>query len=150
MPARLRCRPLPRTPAANGASASPANAAEAIALDELIAAHQATHGDFADTAAIARALKAVLDVAAARLGAVHREALGQIAVKLARICAGDPTCADHWRDLAGYAWLAGRDLAESRFRSGAPSGDAARLLAETERCPAKKMGQPRKRPSPRL
>ena len=102
----------PGTPAANGASASPANAAEAIALDELIAAHQATHGDFADTAAIARALKAVLDVAAARLGAVQREALGQIAVKLARICAGDPTCADHWRDLAGYAWLAGRDLAE--------------------------------------
>jgi hypothetical protein len=57
----------------------------------------------------------VLDVAAAWLGAVEREALDQIAVKLARICAGDPACADHWRDLAGYAWLAKRDLDEPSF-----------------------------------
>jgi hypothetical protein len=56
-------------------------------------------------------VQAVLDVAVARLGAVQREALDQIAVKIARICAGDATCAEHWRDLAGYAWLAGRDLA---------------------------------------
>jgi hypothetical protein len=73
------------------------------------------HGDFADTAAIAQALKAVLAAASARLGAVQREALDQIAVKIARICAGDPTCADHWRDLAGYAWLAGRDLVASEW-----------------------------------
>jgi hypothetical protein len=33
-----------------------------------------------------------------------------IVVKIARICAGDATCADHWRDLAGYASLAGRNL----------------------------------------
>jgi hypothetical protein len=43
---------------------------------------------------------------------VQREALDQIAVKLARILSGDPTCADDWRDLAGYAWLAGLDLAD--------------------------------------
>jgi len=54
-------------------------------------------------------VQAVLDVAAARLGApVQREALDQIVVKLARICAGDPACSDHWRELAGYAWLAGQ------------------------------------------
>jgi hypothetical protein len=47
----------------------------------------------------------------ARFEPVQREALDQIAVKLARILAGDPTCAEHWRDLAGYAWRAGRDLA---------------------------------------
>jgi hypothetical protein len=94
----------------NGAPAAFAEGQDAIALDALIEAHQATHGDFADTAAIAQALKSVLDVAAARLGAVQREALDQIATKLARICAGDPTCADHWRDLASYAWLAGREL----------------------------------------
>jgi hypothetical protein len=29
--------------------------------------------------------------------------------KLARILAGDETCAEHWWDLAGYAWLAARD-----------------------------------------
>jgi hypothetical protein len=99
--------PLDTLPA-DGAPAAAAGDCVGNALDELIAAHQATHGDFADTAAVAQALKSVLDVAAASLGPVQREALDQIAVKLARICAGDPGCADHWRDLAGYAWLAGR------------------------------------------
>jgi hypothetical protein len=80
-------------------------------LTSWIDEHQATHGAFADTAAIAQALKAVLEVAAARLGAGQREALDQITVKLARICAGDPACAEHWGDLAGYTWLAGCDLA---------------------------------------
>lgn len=92
----------------DGAPAGSAGDPVAIALDELIDAHEATHGAFTNTAAIAQALKAVVDVAAAGLGPMQREALDQIAVKLARICAGDPTCADHWRDLAGYAWLAGR------------------------------------------
>jgi hypothetical protein len=101
----------PEAAAANCAPAGAAGDPVAAALDELVDAHQATHGDFADTAQIAQALKAVLDVAAARLGPVQREALDQIAVKIARILAGDATCADHWRDLAGYAWLAGRDLA---------------------------------------
>jgi hypothetical protein len=36
----------------------------------------------------------------------QREALDQIATEFARILAGDPGCAEHWRDLAGYAWLA--------------------------------------------
>ena len=36
--------------------------------------------------------------------------LDQIAVKIARICAGDATRAEQWADLAGYASLAGRDL----------------------------------------
>jgi hypothetical protein len=68
---------------------------EAIALDALIDAHQATHGDFADTAAIAPALKSVLDVATAGLAQWQLEALDQIAVTLARICAGD--FVDHWQ-----------------------------------------------------
>ena len=96
---------------ANGAPAGATSGQQAIAHDALINARQATHGDFADTAAIAPALKSVLDVATARLGAVLRETLDQIAVKLARICAGDPTCLDHWLDLAGYCWFTGRDPA---------------------------------------
>jgi hypothetical protein len=83
----------------------------AAALDALIAAHQATHGDFVDTAAIAQALKAVFAAAgAARFGAPPREALDMVAVKLARILAGDATRAEHWADAAGYRWLATRDL----------------------------------------
>lgn len=131
------CRTTPGTPAANGASASPANAAEAIALDELIAAHQATHGDFADTAAIARALKAVLDVAAARLGAVQREALGQIAVKLAprfgRVC------------LARRA--RSRRIAIPVWRSERRCGQTAR---GDRKMPGKKDGSAAKAADPRL
>jgi hypothetical protein len=71
-----------------------------------------THGDFVDTAAIAQSLKAVFAAAgAARFGPAQREVLDQIAVKLARILCGDPSYADHWLDLAGYARLAGRLLA---------------------------------------
>jgi hypothetical protein len=97
----------------NGTLAAAAGDAAAIALDALIAAHQSSHGSFTAMAAIAQSLKAIFAAAgAARFGPVQREALDQIAVKLARICAGDATCADHWRDLAGYCWLAARDLAD--------------------------------------
>jgi hypothetical protein len=41
---------------------------------------------------------------------VQREAVEMICPKHGRIIAGDPSCAEHRRDLAGYAWLAGRDL----------------------------------------
>jgi hypothetical protein len=93
----------------NCAPAGGAGDPEANALDALIAAHQGTHGDFADTAAIAQSLKAVFAAGGAdRFGPVQREALDQIAVKLARICAGDPGCAEHWKDLCGYCWLAVR------------------------------------------
>lgn len=86
-------------------------AGAAAEIDALIAAHQATHGDFAETAAIAQSLKAIFDKAAVRFGPVQREALDMIAVKLARILSGDPCHAEHWLDLAAYARLAGRDLA---------------------------------------
>jgi Holliday junction resolvase len=95
---------------ASCASTAATGDCEATTLDELIAAPQATHGDFADTASIAQALKAVFATAGAdRFGPAQRESLDQIAVKLARICAGAPASAEHWRDLAGYAWLAGRE-----------------------------------------
>jgi hypothetical protein len=35
----------------------------------------------------------------------QREALDMIAVKISRILAGDPNHADHWDDIAGYAYL---------------------------------------------
>jgi hypothetical protein len=63
--------------AANWASAAFQRGQDANALDALIAAHQATHGYFADIAAVAQALKAVLDVAGAWPGAVQREDRGQ-------------------------------------------------------------------------
>jgi hypothetical protein len=96
---------------ADSAPAAPAGDAVAAALDELVAAHEPTHGSFSDTAQIAQALKAIFAAAGvSRFGALQREALDQIAVKIARICAGDAGCAEHWLDLCGYCWLAGRDL----------------------------------------
>lgn len=101
-------RPAPIAPA----SAVSTEDFPAAALDSLIAGRQPTHGDFADTAEIAQHIKSVFIAAGAgRFDAPQREALDQIAVKLARILAGDPACAEHWRDLAGYAWLAATHLA---------------------------------------
>lgn len=42
------------------------------------------------------------------LHATQREALEMIAVKMSRILCGDPSEADHWDDIIGYATL-GRD-----------------------------------------
>jgi hypothetical protein len=53
-------------------------------------------------AAIAGAIEAVFHDRIARLPFVQREALHQIATKLALILAGNAQHADHWRDLAGY------------------------------------------------
>jgi hypothetical protein len=75
------------------------------AVDAMLAARRQTHGDFAETAAMARAIKAAFGDRAARLTPVQREALEQIAVKIARILCGDANCADHWADIAGYARL---------------------------------------------
>jgi len=36
---------------------------------------------------------------------VQREALDQIAAKIARILCGDANYADHWHDIASYAQL---------------------------------------------
>jgi hypothetical protein len=76
-----------------------------IVTDALLAARQATHGDFAETAAVAQAIKTVIGDRAARLPPVQQEALDQIATKLARILCGDANHADHWHDMAGYARL---------------------------------------------
>lgn len=90
---------------------------------DLIAKRRRTHGDFSDTARIAGRLKDVLgeeiaeiedglpgnsgaDKRLAKLGWEQREALDLILTKIARIVAGDPDHADHWRDIAGYALLA--------------------------------------------
>ena len=76
----------------------------------LIAARQATHGDFRSTAWVAQTLR---DVFRHELGwekenmtPVKREAMDCIAMKQARILSGDADCEDHWLDIIGYAELA--------------------------------------------
>jgi hypothetical protein len=66
--------------------------------------------DFAETAAVAQTIKAVMRDRAASLPLVQQEALDQIAVKLTRIVCGDASHADHRRDIAGYARLGAASL----------------------------------------
>jgi hypothetical protein len=92
------------TQLSRGAQLAPAAPIGAAA--DLLAARQTTHGDFAETAAVAQTLKAAMRDRAASLPRAQREALDMIATKLARILCGDANHADHWLDLAGYARLA--------------------------------------------
>ena len=63
-----------------------------------------THGAWRQTAGCTQAIETALLIwRTADLKPHHREALHQIAVKLARINCGDPEVADHWLDAAGYA-----------------------------------------------
>ncbi len=75
--------------------------------DPILTNREATHGPFAETARIAQELKTVMvqSQGFSKLNHAQREALDLIATKIGRILAGDPTCEDHWGDIAGYAKL---------------------------------------------
>ena len=79
-----------------------------MTADEIISTRALTHGRFIDTATIAQNLKAAASNPVYRLEPNQREALDMIFVKMARILSGDPSNADHWDDIAGYAQL-GKD-----------------------------------------
>ena len=89
---------------------------EDIELKELLSEREYTHGDFKVVAGIAQGIKkAMRDDGPSRvLGyetnwdatlPIMREALDAIAVKMARIIAGNGWHKDHWRDIQGYAQL---------------------------------------------
>lgn len=65
------------------------------------------YGKFKDHARISQEMKRVMQKTDGwhNLGATGREALEMIAHKIARILNGDPTYADSWVDIAGYAKL---------------------------------------------
>lgn len=76
--------------------------------EETVKTREATHGVFARTARVACALVDALGTGP--FTAVQRESLAMICTKLARITCGDPNFADHWRDIAGYALLALKEI----------------------------------------
>lgn len=76
-------------------------------IDDTLAERGARYGQFIDNATTAQRIKTIMR-------ATHRwddlepdmcEALDQIACKISRILSGDPTYADNWRDISGYATL---------------------------------------------
>ena len=71
------------------------------------------HGDWSFNASVQRCLKDQIRVGLKQrseaglwpLTIPQLEALDMICVKISRIIAGDPSHADHWDDIAGYAQL---------------------------------------------
>ena len=75
---------------------------------ELIEEREKTHGDYSENARLSQATKDLWRSGRnwSALTPRQRESLELIATKVGRILAGDPDCADHYRDIAGYAVLA--------------------------------------------
>jgi hypothetical protein len=86
--------------------------------DDLLKQRERTHGDFAETAALAQMFK---DVARrsnnwAALPFFLREAIDGLLFKLARLLCGDFAFPDHLDDMIGYLALARKILAKERKR----------------------------------
>lgn len=80
----------------------------------LVKERKSIHGDWMEQAALAQDLKTSVRTAIKEhydYNAVYhipphqREAIDMILVKISRICSGDPSHADHWIDIEGYARL---------------------------------------------
>ncbi|MCF1502924.1 hypothetical protein L0F51_03975 [Afifella sp. H1R] len=106
-------------------------------LRKLLDERKAKHGDFSDHARITRDLKRIvageLTLRSVRcqggITPVMEEAIDMIQHKIGRILAGDPSEADHWDDIAGYATLVadrvrGRKQEPSANERSVPRADA--------------------------
>ena len=78
-------------------------------LDALVAERGAAHGDFVAKAGYIQFLKeatqAAEDICEQNLTPASAETLDAIFVKIGRIVYGDQNFPDHWKDIAGYAWI---------------------------------------------
>jgi len=73
--------------------------------DPLLVERERTHGNFTMTAKVAVDIREAIFWGPMEINSRQREALTQIATKIARIMCGDPKCEEHWKDIAGYAKL---------------------------------------------
>lgn len=81
-------------------------------LDDILSSSGARYGSFADNSKISQALKAAMRKYPSWevLDDHMKEALEMIAHKIGRILVGDPSHADSWVDVAGYAKLVAKIL----------------------------------------
>lgn len=81
-------------------------------IEQTLTERGARYGDFAKHACIAQGLKAMMwqEEGWARLTPAMCQALEVIQDKIARILNGDPTYADNWHDIQGYAQLVEKTL----------------------------------------
>jgi len=76
-------------------------------MSDLLNDRQKTHGDYADTASTAQAIKDEMRRGKnwKNLDDMQRETLEMVATKIGRILSGNPHEVDHWKDGAGYFQL---------------------------------------------
>ena len=84
-------------------------------IDDTLKERGERYGDFSDHAYLAQQLQDAMrrfrradsmdGPAWDHMSAVHRQVLTVIADKIARILSGDPSYADNWHDIQGYARL---------------------------------------------
>lgn len=92
-----------------------------MSIQDTLNERQSTHGDFADNARVSQALKKVMRDINMYYGGpaeiaytdIQKETIDMICLKLSRI-ASNPNVADHWRDIAGYATLAEKELVDKQ------------------------------------
>jgi hypothetical protein len=85
-----------------------------VSVNDTLNERSELHGGFTyrQRAEVSQALKEVMSKAPgwAALDATMKEGLEMIAHKIARITAGNPTHADNWHDIAGYAVLVEKEV----------------------------------------
>jgi hypothetical protein len=81
-------------------------------VDGTIHAREKTHGEYELQSALSQEIKRIMRITPnwEKLRYPMRESLDMIAVKISRILHGDPTHADSWHDIAGYARLIDAEL----------------------------------------
>jgi hypothetical protein len=81
-------------------------------IDKLLIEREKTHGPYKVKAKIIQDLKCAMELTEGwdNLNDMQRESLHMIAHKIGRILSGNPNCADHWDDVAGYARLVSKSL----------------------------------------
>ena len=83
-------------------------------INSILTERGKTHGKFWEHARVSQELKGAISwhfhTHPNTLSYQQLEALEMICHKIARIVAGDPDFADHWRDIAGYATLVANEL----------------------------------------
>ena len=87
--------------------------------DETLTSRQKTHGLWRQTAGCCHAIKEAMNIwRTANLSATQKETLDQLAVKMARICCGDPNEPDHWDE--SQAMAATRQTSAAALRQSKP------------------------------
>lgn len=83
-----------------------------MSIEQTLTERGERYGDFAEHARIAQGIKDFMWAQDGwiRLTPAMRQSLEVIADKIARILNGDPTYADNWRDIQGYAQLVEKTL----------------------------------------